>query len=85
MATVTAKAKRRADVQARIAVTMEALAARLRVTFPEPARPVRDPELAAIVDLERQADVLDAIDAALASEPEPASTPKRKRAGKAAS
>lgn len=65
MATTGAKAKRRAEVQLRLAASTDSLAARLGIEVPHAAYPVRDPELAAIIDLERHADMLEAIAGAL--------------------
>lgn len=65
MATVTAKARRRALVQQRLDQSTRQIATRLGIALPDAARPARDPELSQILDLERQAEVLDRVLAAV--------------------
>lgn len=66
MASLGAKAARRATVQQRLATSMAALAELFGIDEPAAARPTHDPDLTQIIDLERQADVLDAVLAATA-------------------
>lgn len=65
MASNAAKATRRAHARTRLDGEVRRVATRLDVTPPDGAPPARDPELAAIQEMERQADLLKAINAAL--------------------
>ena len=77
MASSLAKSTRRAVVEQRLAESGAALAEHLGIEIPTQSVAIRDPELAAIVELERQADLFDAILAAQAK-PAPKAEPKPK-------
>ncbi len=61
MATVEAKARRRAGAHQRLTASMEDLTERLGIDMPEIGQSVRDPELASIIELERQAGMLESV------------------------
>ncbi|MGB3328210.1 MAG: hypothetical protein WBA46_04595 [Thermomicrobiales bacterium] len=65
MASANAKATRRAVARQRLDAEVSTLAWLLAIEMPGPGRPVQDPELAAIIDMERQADLLAGITAAV--------------------
>jgi hypothetical protein len=65
MASAAAKAVRKAEVRHRLDREVTAIAHRLHIDIPDAITGVRDVDLAVIVDLERQADILGSVNAAL--------------------
>lgn len=71
MATVVARAARNQEARERLDTALSAVAARLDVAMPPPTRRMQDRDLQPIVEVERFADIVEAILGVLARDEQP--------------
>ena len=76
MASLAAKAERNQRARARLAAALAALAERLDIPVPDEPRRMHDADLQPIVEVERFADVLESVLAALPAAAKPAPKPE---------